>query len=99
MCSVEDPEFIERPDGVGSHRSACHFAEARQIVRTIDVSGEAPDPSFADVDPRSDPTLRGDEPPPAPGVDDREVIDPTRPATDYQTSSDDVVRDAREPRA
>ena len=99
VCSVEDPEFIERPDGVGSHRSACHFAEARQIVRTIDVSGEAPDPSFADVDPRSDPTLRGDEPPPAPGVDDREVIDPTRPATDYQTSSDDVVRDAREPRA
>ena len=99
VCSVEDPEFIERPDGVGSHRSACHFAQARQIVRTIDVSGEAPDPRFADVDPRADPALRADEPKPAPGADEREVIDPSRPATDYQTSSDDVVREARDPRA
>ncbi|GAB3923563.1 ABC transporter ATP-binding protein [Microlunatus endophyticus] len=31
-CSVEDPELIPRPDGVGEHVSACHFAEPRAIV-------------------------------------------------------------------
>ncbi|HHU10619.1 MAG TPA: dipeptide ABC transporter ATP-binding protein [Intrasporangiaceae bacterium] len=52
ICSVEDPEFIARPDGVGEHRSACHFAQVRQIVETVDVSDETPDPRFADVDHR-----------------------------------------------
>ena len=98
VCSVEDPEFIPRPDGVGAHRSACHFAEARQIVRTVDVSNERPDPRFADVDPRADASLRGDGDVPAPGVDDREAADPGRPVTDYQTSSDDVLREERDPR-
>jgi oligopeptide transport system ATP-binding protein len=31
-CSVEEPLLIDRPDGVGEHLSACHFAEPRQIV-------------------------------------------------------------------
>jgi len=26
-CSVEDPELIARPDGIGEHVSACHFAQ------------------------------------------------------------------------
>ena len=30
-CSTEDPELSSRPDGVGEHRSACHFA--RPLVR------------------------------------------------------------------
>ena len=32
ICSVEDPALIPRPDGLGEHASACHFAEARAIV-------------------------------------------------------------------
>ncbi len=32
ICSVEEPALIMRPDGGGSHESACHFAELRPIV-------------------------------------------------------------------
>ncbi|WP_114560212.1 ABC transporter ATP-binding protein [Desertihabitans aurantiacus] len=38
ICSVEDPALDPRPDGRGAHPSACHFAEPRTIVETIDVS-------------------------------------------------------------
>ncbi|MGV8845397.1 ABC transporter ATP-binding protein [Tessaracoccus sp.] len=31
-CSVDVPELIARPDGVGEHHSACHFAEPKRIV-------------------------------------------------------------------
>jgi oligopeptide transport system ATP-binding protein len=31
-CTVEEPQLIGRPDGVGTHPSACHFAEPRSIV-------------------------------------------------------------------
>jgi oligopeptide transport system ATP-binding protein len=96
VCSVEDPEFVTRPDGAGGHRSACHFAEVRVIIPTTDVSGEMPDPRFADVDPRADSATLADEDTPASGADDRQVVDPARPALDYQTGSDDAVRDARE---
>ena len=44
------PSCIDRPDGVGAHRSACHFAEPRVIVETIDVSDVEPDTRFATTD-------------------------------------------------
>jgi oligopeptide transport system ATP-binding protein len=34
ICSVEEPLLIQRPDGQDAHASACHFAEARQIIPT-----------------------------------------------------------------
>jgi len=30
QCSLEEPQLIMRPDGVGQHQSACHFAHLRQ---------------------------------------------------------------------
>ncbi len=47
ICSVDEPELVLRSDGGGEHLSACHFAEPRVIVETVDVSGAAPDPRFA----------------------------------------------------
>ncbi|MGD7788294.1 ABC transporter ATP-binding protein [Propionibacteriaceae bacterium Y1700] len=32
LCSQAQPELIDRPDGSGGHRSACHFAEVRHVV-------------------------------------------------------------------
>jgi oligopeptide transport system ATP-binding protein len=32
ICSVEEPLLIMHPDGSSAHRSACHFAEAMQVV-------------------------------------------------------------------
>ncbi|MEO5608891.1 MAG: dipeptide ABC transporter ATP-binding protein [Ornithinibacter sp.] len=52
ICSVEEPEFILRPDGSGEHLSACHFAEARAVVKAVDVSGEKADRRF--TAPRND---------------------------------------------
>ncbi|WP_404381339.1 ABC transporter ATP-binding protein [Knoellia locipacati] len=49
-CSVDDPELIDRPDGVSQHRSACLFAEPRVIVETVDVSDVQPDERFASTD-------------------------------------------------
>lgn len=50
VCSVDDPELIDRPDGIAAHRSACLFAEPRVIVETIDVTNVAPDPRYASTD-------------------------------------------------
>ncbi len=36
-CSTEVPELVERPDGHGEHRSACHFAQAREVLETVVV--------------------------------------------------------------
>lgn len=49
-CSVDDPALVDRPDGAGAHRSACHYAEPRVIVETIDVSDVRPDARFATTD-------------------------------------------------
>ena len=49
-CKVDDPELIDRPDGVGEHRSACLFAEPRVIVETVDVSDVQVDTRFASTD-------------------------------------------------
>jgi len=49
-CSVDDPELMDRPDGAGAHRSACHYAEPRVMVETVDVSGVALDTRFASTD-------------------------------------------------
>lgn len=38
LCSTTEPLLEDRPDGERAHRSACHFAEPRQIVETVDVS-------------------------------------------------------------
>ncbi|MDN5727027.1 MAG: dipeptide ABC transporter ATP-binding protein [Propionibacteriales bacterium] len=32
LCSQKEPELVDHPDGVGQHRSACHFAEVRQVL-------------------------------------------------------------------
>ncbi len=32
ICSVDEPDLIQRPDGVSEHRSACHFAEPLRVV-------------------------------------------------------------------
>jgi oligopeptide transport system ATP-binding protein len=53
-CTTEEPQLEQRPDGAGGHLSACHFAEARTIVETVDVTGVAPDLRFADTDTRDD---------------------------------------------
>ncbi|MFQ6170027.1 ABC transporter ATP-binding protein [Oryzobacter sp. R7] len=45
-CSVEEPQLVPRADGRGEHLSACHFAEPRVIVETVDVSDEVPDERF-----------------------------------------------------
>lgn len=50
VCSVEEPALILRPDGRGEHLSACHFAEPRTIVETVDVSDEMPDERFTTTD-------------------------------------------------
>ena len=34
VCSVEDPALVDRPDGLSSHASACHFAEPLAVVPT-----------------------------------------------------------------
>ncbi|HQF03286.1 MAG TPA: dipeptide ABC transporter ATP-binding protein [Phycicoccus sp.] len=52
ICSVEEPQLIDRPDGDGVHRSACHFAEPRTVVETVDVSDVEPDERFAVVETR-----------------------------------------------
>ncbi|CAN7355992.1 ABC transporter ATP-binding protein [Knoellia sp. LjRoot47] len=49
-CKVDDPELIDRPDGVGEHRSACLFAEPRVIVETVDVSDVEVDTRFASTE-------------------------------------------------
>jgi oligopeptide transport system ATP-binding protein len=57
ICKTEEPQLIDRPDGVGEHRSACHFAEPRQVVETVDVSGVEPDERFAGTDVRDSATV------------------------------------------
>ncbi len=47
ICKVEVPALIDRPDGEGVHRSACHFAEPRAVVVTVDVSRSEPEHRFA----------------------------------------------------
>ena len=32
ICSVQEPLLIMHPDGSSAHQSACHFAEAMQVV-------------------------------------------------------------------
>ncbi len=34
-CRVEVPLLVARPDGIGSHDSACHFAEPLAVVETV----------------------------------------------------------------
>ena len=50
-CSTEEPQLVMRADGVVGHRSACHFAEPRTVVETIDVSGiDAPTGTILSAD-------------------------------------------------
>ncbi len=64
VCSVEEPGLVDRPDGVDAHRSACHFAEVRKVVDTLDVSrleGPTGTVTRADVEngPRSQTSVSG----------------------------------------
>ncbi len=34
-CRIEVPPLVDRPDGVGAHESACHFAEPLAVVETV----------------------------------------------------------------
>ncbi|HYN29783.1 MAG TPA: dipeptide ABC transporter ATP-binding protein [Dermatophilaceae bacterium] len=52
VCSTDVPELVQRSDGVGTHLSACHFAEPRTIVETVDVTAVEPDTRFGDTDVR-----------------------------------------------
>ena len=61
ICSVEEPLLVLRADGRGEHPSACHFAEPRVIVETVDVSDVEPDARFTATDLRDD-GLEGDDP-------------------------------------
>ena len=54
ICSVEEPQLELRGDGAGTHASACHFAEPRTIVETVDVSDVEPDTRFTVTDLRDD---------------------------------------------
>ena len=45
-CSVEEPQLVDHPDGVGSHLSACHFAEPLQIIETKEAASEAEVPEW-----------------------------------------------------
>ncbi|MGG5260035.1 ABC transporter ATP-binding protein [Phycicoccus avicenniae] len=45
-CKTLEPELELRPDGHGEHLSACHFAEPRLIVETVDVTDVEPDERF-----------------------------------------------------
>ncbi|WP_404349617.1 dipeptide ABC transporter ATP-binding protein [Phycicoccus jejuensis] len=46
VCSQEEPQLEMRQDGAGGHLSACHFAEPRLVVETVDVSDLVPDERF-----------------------------------------------------
>ncbi|GIL36247.1 ABC transporter ATP-binding protein [Phycicoccus sp. DTK01] len=46
VCSQEEPQLEMRQDGAGGHLSACHFAEPRLVVETVDVSDLEPDERF-----------------------------------------------------
>ena len=37
-CAVSEPALIPRPDGAGEHPSACHYAQPRTVVATVDVA-------------------------------------------------------------
>ena len=47
VCTKDTPELEDRPDGVGAHLSRCHFAEVRQVIETVDVTGEDHSTLFA----------------------------------------------------
>lgn len=38
VCKTEEPILQLRPDGSGQHECACHFAEPRVVIATVDVS-------------------------------------------------------------
>lgn len=40
-CRTEIPLLVERPDSVGTHRSACHFPEIREVLQTTDLTDES----------------------------------------------------------
>ncbi|WP_040634747.1 ABC transporter ATP-binding protein [Mobilicoccus pelagius] len=43
-CTVDEPQLVDRPDGAGGHRSACHYAEVRQVVPVADDTPDAGGP-------------------------------------------------------
>ena len=100
-CSVDEPELELRPDGAGAHLSACHFAEARTIVETVDVSDLQPDARFTTLDVRDDP-LAGAGPADVQQVTDRSdavAPDTSRAPQDATRLVDEQPDDHRPPSA
>jgi oligopeptide transport system ATP-binding protein len=86
-CKTEEPQLEQRPDGVGAHLSACHFAEPRVIVETVDVSGVVPDERFASTDVRD--TVVSDDAP----ADLQRMIDRSEASSgDQAYAPQDVTR-------
>ncbi|KRE42065.1 ABC transporter ATP-binding protein [Knoellia sp. Soil729] len=106
-CSVDDPELMDRPDGAGAHRSACHFAEPRVIVETIDVSDLVPDSRYASTDVIDEDAFTDDDgvaPADAATMADRshamgESEGPLDRPNDIHTMIDDDPAEKRDPRA
>jgi oligopeptide transport system ATP-binding protein len=75
ICKTEEPQLVMRLDGVTEHESACHFAEPRVIVETVDVMDVEADERFADAsvaDPESAAEMSaGEEPADAQTLADR----------------------------
>ena len=97
-CKVEEPQLIDRPDGQGAHRSACHFAELRTIVETVDVAHVEPDDRFAGTDVRdpSDAEAAADVPAPV-SVDEHVAQDRNLPGdATTMVQNDEGAPDRRE---
>ncbi len=59
ICKTETPELKPREDGVALHPSRCHFAEARQVIDTTDVTDQDQGGLFGSgvVDATADPAV------------------------------------------
>ncbi len=58
-CKVDEPVLQMRPDGLGEHESACHFAEPRKVVETVDVTHiDAPTGTITHADVKDDGAVR-----------------------------------------
>ena len=102
-CRTEVPELILRPDGVGQHLSACHFAEVRAVIDTTraDNSGMLFDKGTTDMSDVADPDRPPDaealtEPVADAGVDSLRTGLLDREADDY---AEHVVQDDFPPKA
>ena len=86
ICKTETPELKPREDGVALHPSRCHFAEARQVIDTTDVTDQDQGGLFGSgvVDATADPA-----------VADRAAADPVVADPKVEESVDGTPGDRR----